>query len=345
MWLMNFLFLFTTFFSGFFTVKPIGTFILLGSVILMAFLIGLIFEKRSFCLYMCPVSGFQALYSQFATAEIRIKDPEVCRHHRVKTCYVGNEKGYGCPWLITPFNFLKNTYCGMCLECFKTCPHDNMGFFLRPPGVDLLKESQREPRGLDEAWKAFIMIAIALVFFLAMQGPWGELKDMVRAATWKGWFIFVGLHSFTALLGIPGFFFIFVYLSKKISGNREISLKKIFTNFSYTLVPIGLGIWMAFSVGIILPNGSYLMHILSDPFAWGWNLLGTAGFPWTPVFTNLMGYIQGIVLLIFYLLALAFGFRLSKQTYPELTQAKRGWIPILVFLTIITGAFLWLFLG
>lgn len=168
---------------------------------------------------------------------------------------------------------------------------------------------------------------------------------MVRAATWKGWFIFVGLHSFTALLGIPGFFFIFVYLSKKVSGNREISLKKIFTNFSYTLVPVGLGIWMAFSVGIILPNGSYLMHILSDPFAWGWNLLGTAGFPWIPVFNNLMGYIQGIVLLIFYLLSLAFGFRLSKQTYPELTQAKRGWIPILVFLTIITGTFLWLFLG
>ena len=167
MWVMNILFLVTTFFSGFFTVRPLATFILLGGIILLAFLIGLVFEKRSFCLYVCPVSGFQGLYSQFAMAEVRRKDPEICKNHKVKTCYVGNECGYGCPWMLTPFNFTKNTYCGMCLECFKSCPHDNMAFNLRPPGVDLLVD---EKRGLDEAWKAFIMLGIAMVFFLTMQG-------------------------------------------------------------------------------------------------------------------------------------------------------------------------------
>lgn len=133
MWMMNIGFLVTTFFSGFFTVRPLATFILLGTIILLAFLIGLIFQKRSFCLYLCPVSGFQGLYAQFATSEIRRKNPEVCKKHKPKTCYVGNEQGYGCPWLLAPFDFEKNTYCGMCLECFKSCPYDNMGFFLRPP--------------------------------------------------------------------------------------------------------------------------------------------------------------------------------------------------------------------
>ena len=75
MWVMNIGFLVTTFFSGLFTVKPFATFVLLGGIILLAFLIGLIFEKRSFCLYVCPVSGFQGLYAQFAMAEIRRKDP------------------------------------------------------------------------------------------------------------------------------------------------------------------------------------------------------------------------------------------------------------------------------
>jgi len=345
MWVMNIGFLVTTFFSGLFTVKPFATFVLLGGIILLAFLIGLIFEKRTFCLYVCPVSGFQGLYSQFATAEIRRKNPELCKNHKVKTCYVGNECGYGCPWMLTPFDFKKNTYCGMCLECFKTCPYDNMGFFLRPPGVDLLSDTPKEPRRLDEAWKAFIMLGIAAVFFLSMQGPWGVLKDMVRQATFKGWLIFITLHAFFCLVGIPGIFFIFAYLSKLFSGNREVSLRQVFINFAYTLVPLGLGVWIAFSVGIILPNGSYLVHVISDPFAWGWNLFGTAHFPWTPVFTGILGYIQGLVLVIFYLFATTFGFRLSKQTYPDLNQAKRGWIPILVFLTLVTILFLWLYLG
>lgn len=342
MWIMNIGFLFTTFFSGFFTVRPFATFILLGFIILLAFVIGLIFEKRSFCLYMCPVSGFQGLYSQFAMSEIRCKDPEICKKHTLKTCFIGNDKGYGCPWLLMPFSFKKNTYCGMCLECFKTCPYDNMAFNLRPPGIDLLVD---EKRGFDEAWKSFIMLGIAMVFFLTMQGPWGVLKDMVRATTLKGYLTFIALHSAFSLLVMPGIFFIFVYLSKLFSGNKEVPLKKIFINFSYTLIPIGLGVWIAFSFGIVLPNGSYILHIISDPFGWGWNLFGTAGFPWTPVFTYAMGYIQGATLMMFYLFSIAYGFRLSKQTYPDLKEAKRGFIPILCFLTLITLAFLWLYMG
>lgn len=345
MWLMNFLFLGTTYFSGFFTVRPLATFILLGAIILLAFIVMIVFEKRNFCLYMCPVSGFQGLYSQFAMSEIRRKDPEICKHHTPKTCFVGNEKGHGCPWNLMPFDFKKNTYCGMCLECFKTCPYDNMAFNLRPPGIDLLVDTPREPKGLDEAWKAFIMLGIAIVFFLGFQGPWGWLKDMIRATTTKGYLGYIAGHTIFNLLAIPSVFFIFAFLSKLFSGNKEVSLKQVFINFSYTLVPLGLGVWIAFSLGIILPNGSYILHIISDPFAWGWNIFGTAHFPWTPVFTKYLGLLQGGIMVLFYLFSLVYGFRLSKQTYGDETQAKLGWLPILVFLTGITIVFLWLFLA
>lgn len=345
MWVMNIAFLIMTFFTGFFMVRPFITFLLLGIVILMAFVMGLIFEKRTFCRYICPVSGFQGLYSQFGMSEIRCKDPEICKKHTPKTCFVGDEKGYGCPWLLMPFDFKKNTYCGMCLECFKTCPYDNMAFNIRPPGIDLLVDDKKEPRGMDEAWKAFIMLEIAMVFFLTMQGPWGPLKDMVRAVTLKGYFTFIAIHVFTALIGFPAIFFFFSYLSKLLSGDKEVPVKKVFLNFAYTLIPMGLGVWIAFSAGIILPNGSYILHILSDPFAWGWNLFGTADFPWTPIFTRSLGYIQGAILVLFYLFSIAYGSRISKQTYPDEEQAKRGWLPILVFLTLITVLFLWLYIG
>lgn len=345
MWVMNIGFLLTTFFSGFFTVRPFSTFILLGGIILIAFVVGLIYQKRTFCLYICPVSGFQGLYSQFAMSEIRRKDPEICRKHTPKTCYVGNEKGYGCPWLLMPFDFQKNTYCGMCMECFKTCPYDNMGMFLRPPGADLLVDSKREPKGLDEAWKAFIMLGIAIMFFLAFQGPWGFIKDMVGAKTAKGYLSFIGIHSGFNLLVLPGIFFVFACLSRLLSGAKEIPIRKVFVSNAYTLVPLGLGVWIAFSLGIILPNGSYILHIVSDPFAWGWNLFKTANFPWTPVFTGALGYLQGAVVIIFYLFSLDYAYKLSRRIYPALRQARRGSVPIFIFLTLITLIFLWLFLG
>ena len=345
MWVMNFAFLVTTFFSGFFNVKPLVTFILLGAIILIAFAAGLIFPKRTFCLYLCPVSGFQGLYAQFAAVEIRRKDPEICKKHTPKTCFVGNENGHGCPWHLTPFDFNKNTYCGMCMECFKTCPYDNMALNLRPPGVDLMVDTRKEPKGMDEAWKAFIMLGIATVFFLTFQGPWGFIKDMVRAKTLPGYLGFVSFHAAFNLAVVPGIFFIFAFLSRLISGDREVQLKRVFVNFAYTLVPLGLGVWIAFSVGIILPNGSYILHIISDPFAWGWNLFGTANFPWTPVLTEIMGYLQGAILLIMYLFSVAFAFKLSGRVYADDGQAARGALPVVLFLTLVTLFFLVLFLG
>ncbi|KKK57383.1 hypothetical protein LCGC14_3055020, partial [marine sediment metagenome] len=231
MWVMNILFLITTFFSGFFTVKPLATFFLLGGIIVVGIILSLIFEKRSFCLYVCPVSGFQGLYSNAAMAEIRAKDPEVCRKHKKKTCVVGNKNGYGCPWVIEPHSFKRNTYCGMCLECFKTCPFDNMAFNIRPPGTDLLQDHNR---GLDEAWKGFIMMGIAIMFYVAMMGPWGWLKDWVRGATLTGWLSFIALHACLTMVVIPGIFFVFSWLSKRFSGDAAVPLKKVFVNLSYS---------------------------------------------------------------------------------------------------------------
>lgn len=342
MWLMNILFLATTFCSGFFTVKPLATFFLLGSIIVLAVVLSLVFEKRTFCLYVCPVSGFQGLYSNMAMTEIRPKDAAICEKHKKKTCVTGTKDGYGCPWLLEPHSLKRNTYCGMCLECFKTCPFDNMSFNLRPPGADVLVN---EKRGLDEAWKAFIMLGIAVMFYTAMMGPWGWIKDMVRAATFSGWLSFVGLHAGFNLLVIPGVFGLFAWMSKLASGAKDIGMRAVFVNLSYSLIPMGLAAWIAFSFGFLLPNGSYVLHVFSDPFGWGWNLFGTAGVPWTPVLTAWLVPIQFATLIAGLVFSADFGYKLCKQTYAEPAAAKRGFLPLLAFLTLLTVFFGWLYGG
>ncbi|MDP6381098.1 MAG: 4Fe-4S binding protein, partial [Phycisphaerae bacterium] len=341
MWIMNFLFLGTTFFSGFFTVKPLATFILLGGIIVLGIILSLLFEKRSFCLYVCPVSGFQGLYSNASMTEIRVKDPKICEKHRVKTCVTGSKKGYGCPWFLEPHSFRRNTYCGMCMECFKTCPFDNIAFNLRPPGTDILVQ---EKRGLDEAYKSFIMLGIAVMFYIAMMGPWGWLKDWVRGNTLAGWLSFIGVHSAMNLLVIPGVFLVVAWLSRAAS-RTSVGMRTVFVNLSYCLIPMGLAVWIAFSFGFLLPNGSYVLHILSDPFAWGWNLFGTAGIPWTPVLTSWLVPLQMLTLIAGFLVSADYGYKLAVQTYPDAGSARRGFFPLLVFLAAITALFGWLYGG
>ena len=342
MWVMNFLFLGTTFFSAFFTTRPVGTFVLLFSIIILSIVLSVIYHKRTFCLYVCPISGFQALYSNFAMTEVRVKDPTICRDHKSKGCVVGNASGYGCPWLLLPYKFTRNTYCGMCFECFKTCEYDNMALNLRPPGTDLLVD---EGRHLDEAYKAFIMLGIAVTFFVTMQGPWGFLKDWVNMATLPGYFAFIALHAAWCLVVIPAIFLAFVWWGHRRAGPSEVPLKKAYINFSYTLVPLGLAAWVAFSWGIILPNGSYLFHILSDPFAWGWDLFGIAHVPWTPVFTGLMPWLEIVTMVVGLLFSLDFAYKLAVQTYREPAAAHRAAIPMLSFLTLATAGLTWLFIG
>jgi len=350
LWPLVILFFISTWFSGFFTVRPFATFIFLSIIIGTATIIALIYGKRTFCLFVCPVSGFQGLYANFSLCEVRVKNPDICKKHKPKTCFVGNEKGYGCPWMELPYDMNNNTNCGMCLECFKTCPHDNMAFNLRPFGTDFM--SARNPadelyqrRGTDEAFKALTMIGIFLVFFYAFQGTSGQFKDMLRATTLGGYFTYIAGASLLNFLIIPALFFLFVFLSKKLSGVNGVKLKEVFVNFSYCLVTVGVAIWAAFSIGIILPNASYLMHIFSDPFAWGWDLFGTADFPWTPFFTGATSYLQIFVIIIGFLFSLEYGFKFSLQTYSTPAEAKRGWIPMLLFLIGIHIFFIWLFVG
>ena len=350
LWPLVILFWMATWFSGFFTVRPLATFIFLGAIILAAIILSMIYERRAFCIAVCPVSGFQGLYANFSLCEVRAKDKNVCKDHKQKTCYTGNENGYGCPWMELPFDMNRNTYCGLCMECLKTCPYDNMAFNIRPFAADFFVEKKRSDklyhrRSTDEAFKSLTMIGIFLLFFFAFQGPFGHIKDMVRATSLKGYLSYLGESALTDFLLIPGLFFVFVLLSKLMSGSKQAKLKDVFVNFSYTLVPVGLAIWAAFSIGIIMPNGSYILHIISDPFAWGWNLFGTAHYPWTPFFTQAMPYLQIFLISGGLLFALDLGYKFSEHTYSNVNESKKGWIPILVFLLCLHVFFFWMFLG
>lgn len=256
-------------------------------------------------------------------------------------CYRGNENGYGCPWMEMPFRMRRNTYCGMCLECFKTCPEDNMAINLRPPAVDVLVDDKR---GIDEAWKSFIMLGCAVVFYVFMMGPWGFLKDWQRGKTFLGLLKYMAASGIFTLLIVPAIYGIFVSITKRLNNVKEIPYKKLFLNYSYSLIPLGLLTWIAFCFAFLLPSGSYVIGVISDPFNWGWNLFGTAGFPWTPFLTYWIPYLQAISLLFGMVFSIDVGTKISRQMFDNKKQAVINFLPIAGFIVLWTIIMLWLFL-
>jgi polyferredoxin len=174
MWLQNFGFLGVAIFSAFLLTRPNVSAWVLLSFMVGGVILSTLFDNRVFCRYVCPVGGFIGLYSLIAPLELRVEDPQVCATHTTKDCIIGNERGYGCPWMVYPGTLTRNAYCGMCVECLKTCPKNNIVINLRPFGDDLLEGNERR---LDEAYKAFIMLGCALLYSVVLLGPWGEIQQ------------------------------------------------------------------------------------------------------------------------------------------------------------------------
>lgn len=294
----------------------------------------LLFERRTFCRYLCPVGGFIGLYSQVAPVEVRVKDSALCATRHAKTCYIGNEKGYGCPWLVFPATLDKNTYCGLCTECLKTCSLDNVALYARPFGKDLLTTKGRR---LDEAYRSLMMLACAPLYTIVFLGPWAEIKEAAYSIGSPGWWWYsAGLLALT-LAVVPGIFFACSAIAKFIA-RAQAPTRKFFVEYATALLPLGLAAWASFSLSFVLVNISYAWQVISDPFGWGWNLFGTADWKWTPYLAGWQGYLQMPILLVGLVGAIAVTFRMAR----EQRVSPRAALPIVAFCVAFTLALMWL---
>lgn len=332
-WLQNISFLLLALFSSVLLTMPNITAIVLAAMLFAAIGLSTICERRSFCRYLCPVGGFIGLYSQTAPIELRIKDKQVCVTCEGKPCYNGSQAGYGCPWDVFPGGLTKNTYCGLCMECIRTCPHDNIAINLRAFSADLAKPSTR----IDEAFKAFIMLGSAMIYAGVLLGPWGALKDAAYNVGTSAWFIYATIFLAIIFAILPGFFWLMISLTSRPSPIRRGVGVRAFASLATTLIPLGLMFWVAFSLSFVLTNASYIIASLSDPLGLGWNLFGTANAAWQPMLTSILAPAQ--------MLALVGGLIWSARTAQKAAnEVKVSSVPIVIYCFITTLAMLWLLL-
>ncbi len=124
--------------------SPRATAILVSVIALSAVSIGYLYERRTWCRYLCPLGGMVGFLSSCSTVELR-SNYNICNTSCIKhECYAGNEAIEGCPSFEGPFSLRSNQNCVLCGNCVKICPNNSPVLNLRVPGQELWSSSKLE---------------------------------------------------------------------------------------------------------------------------------------------------------------------------------------------------------
>lgn len=275
-------FIVLTWFEEFYNIagpgKPLFTSLLVFGVIGIALVTFLIFERRTFCRYLCPLTALiGTVGSTGMVAGFRTKDRDVCLTCETKDCMRGSENGYGCPWYEWPGSATSNLACGLCSECFKNCPKDNVGLFVQKPLTSLISPVNR---------RFDVALAILSLFGLVLFQQLNAMPFYVPLDNWLNHITgFPGYPNPIDYLGIIALVTLacigFIAVVRFFSGVRNGGsiAHKIFawiTPIAYGLTPIVASDYLARQLPRFFDHALRIIPAISDPFALGWNLFGTA---------------------------------------------------------------------
>ena len=149
---------------------------------------------------------------------------------------------------------------------------------LRPFGAGLLDSS-----GVSTSMMAFVLLLLATVLYDGALGTpeWGTLESALAAhlpgfgdgklmAIRTAGLLAFWLVFFGAYVGVSA-------LMSAVTAGR-LSPLAMARQFAFTLVPIAIGYHLAHYLTFLLIQGQYIIPLASDPFGFGWNLFGTAGY-------------------------------------------------------------------
>jgi NosR/NirI family nitrous oxide reductase transcriptional regulator len=173
-------FLLLTWIEEFFNIagpgNPASTSFMVLGIVGSALVFFLLFERRSFCRYVCPLTALiGTVGSMGSMAGFRTRDREVCLSCQTKDCMRGGDAGFGCPWYTWPGSADSNLTCGLCTECYKACPSNNVGLFVQKPLTSIIAPTRRRA---DVAW------AVALLFGLVIYQQVNALTSFVHLDNW-----------------------------------------------------------------------------------------------------------------------------------------------------------------
>ena len=259
-------------------------------------------------------SVFFGVLGGFAPTEVRVKRSELC-----KGCggACGTDDGGECV---------------NCYECFAKAPPEDRELNLRPPAAGLGR-TDPVPRG----GVFFVVLVLAGVTYdgLVVTPPWAWLQSLVVVPRTLG-LLAVPLLFLAVYLG-------FVKLSQLLGGGGP-RFGRLAGAYVYSLVPIAIAYQVAHYYTFFLAQGRRIVHLVSDPFGWGWNLFATAGYGLNAVIieTNFVWYSQVALIVVGHVIAVYLAHLVALRLLEDRRRALLSQLPMLALMILYTVFSLWI---
>ncbi|MBI2360453.1 MAG: 4Fe-4S binding protein [Deltaproteobacteria bacterium] len=317
--------------------------LLLGS---LAVLTGLLYQRRSFCRYLCPITGLQGLYSMVSPFELRARDRSTCLRDCHQDCYRGNERGSGCPMFEFPMTLERNTYCNLCFECVKSCPPQNLVLRAHAFGKDLWASARRS---LDESYLALALVGITTVVTAQMLTAWSgwiswlarflpltvrtSIKPVTYLTLTESAVFIVGSLVLYPLSG-----YVVSWLADRRAGEKRKGIRRTFVALGYMFIPLGLSMHLAHNVSHLLSEGPgvvpavqrtlnrYLPFDLGEP---GWDIAPL-------VSADVIHGLQMVLVIGGFLFSLIVGYRLGEVFFGGGKFGARALAPLIALSLVFT---------
>jgi ferredoxin len=343
--------------------SPWWTACLVASYFLLALAVDGVFKHASFCKFVCPIGQFNFVASLVSPLEVKVRNPGVCSTCSTKDCIKGRRSQHSELIVIQPppliqrgcelalFQPLKsgNMDCTFCLDCVQACPHDNVGIVARPVASELMSDPMRS--GIGRFSQRRDISALATLFtFGALLNAFGMVSPVYALESWLGHTLHTN-HEAPVLGLIFGFFLLLepalllglaAWVTKAWSRS-SVALLPLAVRYSYGLVPLGFGMWLA-HYGFHLLTGLYtLIPVTQSAMAGvGLSLFGEPRWRLTGIPVSVVQPLQAGFLVLGLAGSLILIHRLAEEDAPR--QLRRAFLPWAAVCLVVWSAALWLLL-
>lgn len=217
------------------------------------------FKHASFCKFVCPIGQFNFVASTISPLEVKVRDQDVCVSCRTKDCIRGRREPAsdlvviqrGCELALFQPRKVGNMDCTFCLDCVYACPHDNVGILTRVPATELMGDPMRSGVGYFSRRKD--LAALVFIFtFGALLNAFGMVSPVFVLEGWLGRVLNLSQEApvlgmiFVLLLVIEPIFLLgLAAWLTQVWGGAQSAVLPLIVRYSYTLVPLGFGMWLA----------------------------------------------------------------------------------------------------
>lgn len=219
--------------------RATALFLLGFTVMAVACAIG--FERRTFCRYLCPISGMLGLFGTLSPWRLRARSQnENTGSQEMRPSAVQAEP---CPLLEHPYRMDRNVNCHYCLACARWPRGPGFRLDLTWPGTSLVRS---EVRHADEAALILALYGVALFQTLVMFG---------FAETWLQGLPRYTLTFLAAGVLLPGGVYAIISCLANQTGNPNGRQRWWVADLAYALIPLVWAIFLAHNLDHFVQQG------------------------------------------------------------------------------------------